>query len=55
MLTCLMSICCSRIGERLEESLPYVETLILTNNGLQELGDLDNLGSLKTLQHLRYL
>ncbi|XP_046550264.1 U2 small nuclear ribonucleoprotein A'-like [Haliotis rubra] len=44
-----------RIGERLEESLPNMETLILTNNGLQELGDLDNLGSLKTLLHLSLL
>ena len=31
-----------RIGEHLEECLPSLESLILTNNNVQELGDLDN-------------
>lgn len=44
-----------RIGEHLEECLPNLESLILTNNSLQELGDLDNLASIKTLQYLSLL
>lgn len=41
-----------RIGENLEESLPNLESLILTNNGMQELGDLDTLAAIKTLTAL---
>lgn len=41
-----------RIGEHLEESLPNLESLILTNNSLQELGDIDNLS---TCSHLKCL
>ncbi|XP_033108611.1 U2 small nuclear ribonucleoprotein A'-like [Anneissia japonica] len=44
-----------RIGENLEESLPRLETLILTNNNMQELGDLDTLVSVKTLTCLSLL
>ena len=45
----------SRIGEDLEESLPNLESLILTNNSIQELGDLDTLSTLKNLKYLRYI
>ena len=41
-----------RIGEHLEESLPSLESLVLTNNNIQELGDLDNLATVKTLNTL---
>lgn len=41
-----------RIGENLEQQLPNLETLVLSNNNLQELGDIDNLASVKTLRHL---
>ena len=43
----------SRMGENLEESLPNLDTLILSNNSLQELGDIDVLSSVKTLSTLR--
>ena len=46
-------LCFSRIGEDLEECLPNLESLILTNNSLQELGDLDTLATLKNLKYLR--
>lgn len=42
-----------RIGEHLEQSLPNLDTLILTNNNLQELGDIDPLSTVTTLQTLR--
>lgn len=45
---------CRRIAEGLEQGIPNLETLVLTNNGLQELGDLDGLESLKNLKYLRY-
>lgn len=41
-----------RIAEGLEESLPNLETLILTNNSIQELGDLDPLSAHKNLKYL---
>ncbi|XP_045159176.1 U2 small nuclear ribonucleoprotein A'-like [Mercenaria mercenaria] len=41
-----------RIAEGLEQGIPNLETLVLTNNGLQELGDLDALESLKSLKYL---
>ena len=45
---------CSRLGEGLEENLPNLESIILTNNSIQELGDLDNLASVTSLTTLRY-
>ncbi|XP_048829609.1 U2 small nuclear ribonucleoprotein A' [Brienomyrus brachyistius] len=44
-----------RIGEDLEQSLPYLKELILTNNSIQELGDLDPLASIKSLTLLSLL
>ncbi|KAG8183706.1 hypothetical protein JTE90_014681 [Oedothorax gibbosus] len=44
-----------RIGENLEVSLPNLESLILTNNHIQELGDLDPLSTLKNLRTLSLL
>jgi len=42
-----------RIGEHLEQNLPNLDTLILTGNNIQELGDLDVLSSITTLTTLR--
>ncbi|KAH6941013.1 hypothetical protein HPB50_012055 [Hyalomma asiaticum] len=42
----------SRIAENLQEHLPALETLVLTNNQIQNLGDLDPLASIKTLTYL---
>uniref|UniRef100_A0A7N8YAT3 Small nuclear ribonucleoprotein polypeptide A' n=1 Tax=Mastacembelus armatus TaxID=205130 RepID=A0A7N8YAT3_9TELE len=44
-----------RIGENLEQSLPSLTELVLTNNNIQELGDLDPLASVKTLTLLSLL
>nr|XP_023698805.1 U2 small nuclear ribonucleoprotein A' [Paramormyrops kingsleyae] len=44
-----------RIGEDLEQSLPNLKELILTNNSIQELGDLDPLASIKSLTLLSLL
>lgn len=44
-----------RIGESLEECLPNLETVILTNNLVQDLNDIDPLASVKTLHHLSLL
>ncbi|XP_037104078.1 U2 small nuclear ribonucleoprotein A'-like isoform X1 [Syngnathus acus] len=44
-----------RIGENLEQSLPALRELILTNNKIQELGDLEPLASVKTLTLLSLL
>ncbi|XP_071345480.1 U2 small nuclear ribonucleoprotein A' [Trachinotus anak] len=44
-----------RIGENLEQSLPGLTELVLTNNNIQELGDLDPLASVKTLTLLSLL
>ncbi|XP_075431410.1 U2 small nuclear ribonucleoprotein A' [Ascaphus truei] len=41
-----------RIGEGLEQVLPNLTELILTNNSIMELGDLDHLA---TIKHLSYL
>uniref|UniRef100_A0A131YSJ3 Probable U2 small nuclear ribonucleoprotein A' n=1 Tax=Rhipicephalus appendiculatus TaxID=34631 RepID=A0A131YSJ3_RHIAP len=41
-----------RIAENLQEHLPALETLVLTNNQIQNLGDLDPLASIKTLTYL---
>ncbi|XP_034021370.1 U2 small nuclear ribonucleoprotein A' isoform X1 [Thalassophryne amazonica] len=44
-----------RIGENLEQSLPALRELVLTNNSIQDLGDLDPLASVKTLTLLSLL
>ncbi|XP_075063760.1 U2 small nuclear ribonucleoprotein A' [Mixophyes fleayi] len=41
-----------RIGEGLEQVLPNLTEVILTNNNIMELGDLDNLSTLKNLTYL---
>ncbi|KAJ2946911.1 hypothetical protein O0L34_g16252 [Tuta absoluta] len=41
-----------RIGEGLEQYLPNLESLILTNNNISELGDLDPLATLPKLKTL---
>lgn len=41
-----------RIGEHLEQSLPNLESLILTGNMIQELGDIDPLATLPKLSTL---
>ncbi|KAM4746929.1 U2 small nuclear ribonucleoprotein A' [Rhinophrynus dorsalis] len=41
-----------RIGEGLEKVLPNLTELILTNNSIMELGDLDNLATVKCLAYL---
>lgn len=45
----------SRIAEHLEQNLPNLDTLILTGNNIQELGDLDVLSSVTTLTTLSLL
>ncbi|KAG4101463.1 U2 small nuclear ribonucleoprotein a [Neocallimastix lanati (nom. inval.)] len=42
----------SRIDLNLPKTLPNLESLILTNNQIQELGDLDVLGDMKNLKYL---
>jgi len=44
-----------RLGDSLEESLPNLQTLILTNNSLQDLADIEPLTSVKTLTMLSLL
>ncbi|XP_018620530.1 U2 small nuclear ribonucleoprotein A' [Scleropages formosus] len=44
-----------RIGEGLEHCVPNLKELVLTNNNIQELGDLDPLASIKTLTLLSLL
>ncbi|XP_013882642.1 U2 small nuclear ribonucleoprotein A' [Austrofundulus limnaeus] len=44
-----------RIGENLEQALPGLRELVLTNNNIQDLGDLDPLASVKTLTLLSLL
>lgn len=41
-----------RIADGLEQSLPKLETLVLTNNNIEDLNDLDTLGSITTLTYL---
>lgn len=41
-----------KIASNLEESIPNLERLILTNNHIQELGDIDALSTLKNLKIL---
>jgi len=44
-----------RLGEALEQNLPNLSTLMLTNNSLQELADLEPLTSMKSLTMLSLL
>ncbi|KAM9317590.1 U2 small nuclear ribonucleoprotein A' [Pholidichthys leucotaenia] len=56
MKTLLMNnnrIC--RIGENLEQCLPSLTELVLTNNSIQDLGDLDPLATVKSLKLLSLL
>jgi U2 small nuclear ribonucleoprotein A' len=46
---------CRRIAEGLGEVIPNLETLVLTNNHLQELGDLDPLAEFSKLTYLSLL
>lgn len=43
----------SRIADNIGANLPKLSMVVLTNNNLQELGDLDPLASIKNLEHLR--
>lgn len=45
----------TRIAEHLEETLPNLESIILTNNSIQELGDVDTLSSVKSLTTISLL
>jgi len=44
-----------RFGENLQECLPNLESIILTNNHIQELGDIDPLTTVKSLTTLSLL
>lgn len=44
-----------KIGENLEQHIPNLETLILTGNMMQELGDIDPLATLPNLKFLSLL
>uniref|UniRef100_A0A2C9JHR1 U2A'/phosphoprotein 32 family A C-terminal domain-containing protein n=1 Tax=Biomphalaria glabrata TaxID=6526 RepID=A0A2C9JHR1_BIOGL len=44
-----------RISEDLQENLPHLETLILSNNSLKELSDIDPLSTITTLKQLSLL
>ncbi|KAF1520938.1 UNVERIFIED_CONTAM: U2 small nuclear ribonucleoprotein A', partial [Eudyptes pachyrhynchus] len=44
-----------RIGESLEQALPSLTELILTNNNIAELGELDPLSTIKSLTYLSIL
>ncbi|XP_068596700.1 U2 small nuclear ribonucleoprotein A' isoform X3 [Brachionichthys hirsutus] len=44
-----------RLGENLEQSLPNLRELVLTSNNIQDLGDLDPLATVKTLNLLSLL
>lgn len=48
-------MCFRRISDTLIEQVPNMESLILTGNQMQELGDLDPLVSLKSLNTLSLL
>nr|XP_025043600.1 U2 small nuclear ribonucleoprotein A' isoform X2 [Pelodiscus sinensis] len=44
-----------RIGEGLEQALPNLQEIILTNNSIVELGELDPLATIKSLTYLSVL
>ncbi|XP_010160120.1 PREDICTED: U2 small nuclear ribonucleoprotein A', partial [Eurypyga helias] len=44
-----------RIGENLEQALPSLTELVLTNNNIAELGELDPLSTIKSLTYLSIL
>ncbi|BFY99365.1 hypothetical protein BsWGS_02405 [Bradybaena similaris] len=44
-----------RISDNLQENLPSLESLILTNNSLKELSDIDPLSTITTLKYLSLL
>ncbi|KAJ7358795.1 U2 small nuclear ribonucleoprotein A' [Desmophyllum pertusum] len=44
-----------RIAEKLDESLPNLESIVMTSNSMQELKELDPLKSVKSLQYLSLL
>lgn len=44
-----------RIADDLQENLPNLETLVLTNNSLRELSDIDPLSTVPTLKYLSLL
>lgn len=44
--------CSSRISENLEEYIPNLDSLILTGNQIEELGDIDPLNTLENLTNL---
>lgn len=50
-----MTIHFSRIADDLSETIPNLESLILTGNNLQELGDIDPLAKMGRLQVLSLL
>lgn len=50
-----LCLCCRRISPTLHEVVPSLEALILTNNMLQDLGEVDNLAKLEHLTHLALL
>ena len=52
---CVSHIVARRIADGLGEVIPNLETLILTNNHIQELGDLDPLAELQKLTYLSLL
>jgi hypothetical protein len=39
----------SRIGDHLEEAIPNIDTVIMTNNSIQELADIEKLSSLQVV------
>lgn len=45
----------SRIADDLQETIPNLESLILSGNNLQELGDIDSLAKLQKLTVLSLL
>lgn len=45
----------SRIAPQLEESLPHLETLVLTHNSLTNLGDIDPLSTVVSLRYLSFI
>lgn len=50
LILCNNRIC--YVDAKLGDTIPNINTVVLTNNNLQELGDLDGLASLKRIEHL---